>query len=797
MSGFNLSALGVRERAVTLFLIIMIACTGTFAYFKLGRAEDPTFAVKVMTVTLVWPGATADELQRQAGDRLEKRLQELTWYDRVETASRPGQIVMKVYLKDFMPPAALQEEFYQARKKLSDEAANLPRGVIGPIFNDEYADVYFSLYALAAKDLPHRQLVLRAEDIRERLLRIAGVLKVNILGEQAQQIFVEISYQRLATLGITAQNLFDALSSQNDVTPAGFVETRGPRVYLRLDGAIDNVDAIKDIPINAGGRTLKVGDIAEVHRGYVDPPSFAIRNQGERALLLGVIMKPGFNGLALGKSLEAENADLRATLPLGMTFTKVSDQARVIAEAINEFMTKFFTALTVVIVVSLISLGFRVGIVVAAAIPLTLAAVFVIMMATGRDFDRITLGALIISLGLLVDDAIISIEMMVVKMEEGLDRISAATFAWSATAAPMLSGTLVTIAGFLPVGFARSTAGEYAGNIFWVVAFSLLTSWLVAVFFIPYLGVKLLPDIKKVAGGHAAIYATKNYQRLRRVVRACVDHKWIVAGLTIAVFLVAVVGMGSVMKQFFPNSDRPELSIEVTMPPGSAFAATEQAVAHVEAMLRAQPEAKVVTSYVGAGTPRFILSLDPLLPNPAYAQIIVLTDNAAARDALKVKMRGLVADGRFPEARVRVTQFVFGPPVQYPVLFRIAGPDIAEVRKIADEARDIIARNPNVVDPHLEWGLLTPTLHLVLDQERLRLIGLTPKDAGLQLQALLNGDRRDAGPRESAQRRGRCAQPRCRSPRHPEHRRSHAGDERWQERSAVAGRPSRDPDGGG
>lgn len=739
MSGFNLSALGVRERAVTLFLILLIACSGAFAYFKLGRAEDPTFAVKVMTITVLWPGATADELERQAGDRLEKRLQELTWYDRVETEARPGQIIMKLYLKDFMPPAALQEQFYQARKKLSDEAINLPRGVIGPIFNDEYSDVYFSLYALSAKDLPHRQLVLEAEDIRERLLRIAGVLKVNILGEQAQQIFVEISYQRLATLGITAQTLFDALSNQNDVTPAGFVETKGPRVYLRLDGAIDNVDVIKDIPINAGGRTLKVGDIAEVHRGYVDPPSFAIRNQGERALMLGIVMKPGFNGLALGQSLVANDAELKAVLPLGVTFAKVSDQARVISEAINEFMTKFFTALTVVIAVSLISLGFRVGIVVAAAIPLTLAAVFVIMMATGRDFDRITLGALIISLGLLVDDAIISIEMMVVKMEEGLDRIAAATYAWSATAAPMLSGTIVTIAGFLPVGFARSTAGEYAGNIFWVVAFSLLTSWLVAVFFIPYIGVKLLPNITPVTGGHGAIYATKNYQRLRRVVRASVDHKWIVAGLTVAVFLVAGVGMGSVMKQFFPNSDRPELSVEVTMPAGSSFEATEKTVAEVETTLRAQPEAKVVTSYVGAGTPRFILSLDPMLPNPAYAQIIVSTEDAAARDALKIRMRDLVAQGKFPEARVRVTQFVFGPPVKYPVLFRVLGPDIDTLRAIAEEARAIVGRNPDMVDTHLEWGLLTPTLHFVLDQERLALIGLTPKTAAQQLQVLLNG----------------------------------------------------------
>lgn len=740
MSGLNLSALGVKERAVTLFLIIAIACAGTFAYFDLGRAEDPTFAVKTMTITLVWPGATADELQRQAGDRLEKRLQELTWYDRVETEARPGQMVMKLYLKDFMPPARLQEEFYQARKKLSDEAVNLPHGVIGPIFNDEYSDVYFSLYALAAKSLPHRELVLQAEDIRERLLRIAGVLKVNILGEQAQQIFVEISYKKLATLGISARTLFDALSNQNDVSPAGFVETKGPRVYIRVEGGIDDVNMIRDIPINAGGRTLKIGDIAEVHRGYVDPPTLVIRNNGERSLLLGVIMKPGFDGLALGKSLSAETEGLKRTLPLGITYRQVSDQSKVIAEAIDEFMVKFFTALTVVIVVSLIALGLRVGIVVATAIPLTLAAVFIIMMATGRDFDRITLGALIISLGLLVDDAIISVEMMVVKMEEGLDRVAAATYAWGATAAPMLSGTLVTIAGFVPVGFARSTAGEYAGNIFWVVAFSLLTSWVVAVYFVPYIGVKILPNIKVVKGGHAAIYATKNYERLRRMIRACVDHKWLAAGLTIALFALAVVGMGSVMKQFFPNSDRPELSIEVYLPPGSAFATTEATVVKIEAALASQLEAKTVTSYVGAGTARFILSLDPLLPNPAYAQIIVRTEDAKSRDALKERFRGMIAEGRFPDARVNVRQFVFGPPVHYPVLFRVFGPDLKQVRTIAEEVRGIMAANPDMVDSHLDWGMLTPTLHLVLDQERLRLLGLTPKDASQQLQALLNGN---------------------------------------------------------
>lgn len=739
MTGFNLSALAVRERAVTLFLIIAVTAAGFFAFQKLGRAEDPAFTVKTMSVSAAWPGATTSEIQRQVADPLEKRLQELVYYDRVETTVRPGLMLMKLYFKDSMPPARLQAEFYQARKKLSDQASALPRGVLGPLFNDEFSDVYFALYALQAQDLPHRHLVLRAEDLRQRLLRVPGVEKINILGEQNQKIYVEISYQRLATLGITGQQLLTALANQNDVTPAGFVETTGPRVYLRLDGAIDGLDTIRNLPVAAGERSLKLGDIAEVKRGYEDPKVFEIRNDGEPALMLGLVMKPGFNGLALGEALNAEEVAIHHELPTGIAFSKITDQAKVIDDAIHEFMVKFFTALSVVIVVSLVALGFRVGIVVALAVPITLAAVFVVMMVTGRDFDRITLGALIISLGLLVDDAIIAIEMMVVRMEEGVDRVEAATHAWSATAAPMLTGTLVTIAGFLPVGFAASTAGEYAGNIFWVVGFSLIISWIVAVTFTPYLGVKLLPDIKTVAGGHEAIYATKNYQRLRRVVRACVDHKWLAAGITVGLFALAVVGMGRVEKQFFPNSERPELIVEVSLPTGSAFATTEASVKKVEAAIRGLPEAREITSYIGQGMPRFVLSFDPELPDPAFAQIVVQTSDAASRDALRIKLRRLVSDGLFPEARVRVLQIVFGPPIRFPVAFRVTGPDPDVIRGIAAEVRDVMMANPNMRLVHLDWGNKTPSLHLVLDQERLRLIGLTPKEAGQQLQSYLNG----------------------------------------------------------
>ncbi|GAB3453468.1 efflux RND transporter permease subunit [Insolitispirillum peregrinum] len=522
---FNLSALAVRERAVTLFFILLMVAAGAYAFVNLGRAEDPKFTIKNLTVTAVWPGATAREMQALVAEPLEKRLQELAWYDRVDTTTRPGLALMTLALKDSTPPKDVQEEFYQARKKLGDEARNLPPGVFGPFVNDEYSDVSFALYALKADGMPMRELARHAEVIRQDLLHVPGVKKINILGERPEQIFVEFSYRKLATLGVSAQDIVAALQRQNSVTPAGSVDTRGPHVILRIDGAYDSVASIADTPIAAQGRMLKLSDIADIRRDYEDPPTFLLRHQGKPAIMLAAVMQEGWNGLALGTALEDKTAAIATTLPLGMTLAKVTDQAVNITHAVGEFMMKFAMALGVVLLVSLVSLGWRVGIVVAAAVPLTLAVVFLIMLETGRFFDRITLGALILALGLLVDDAIIAIEVMVVKMEEGMDRIKAAAYAWSHTAAPMLSGTLVTIAGFLPVGFASSTAGEYAGNIFWIVGFALIVSWLVAVIFTPYLGVKMLPAIKPVAGGHAAIYDTPNYRRLRRLIGFAVRHK--------------------------------------------------------------------------------------------------------------------------------------------------------------------------------------------------------------------------------------------------------------------------------
>jgi multidrug efflux pump subunit AcrB len=736
---FNLSALAVRERSITLFLICLISVAGLIAFFKLGRAEDPAFTVKVLNIVTVWPGATAQQMQDQVAEKIEKRMQELRWYDRTETYTRPGLAFTTLTLLDSTPPSQVQEEFYQARKKVGDEAANLPQGVIGPMINDEYADVTFALYALKAKGEPQRLLVRDAEALRQRLLHVAGVKKVNIIGEQPERIHVEFSHDRLATLGIGPQDVFAALNNQNALTPAGSIETKGPDVFIRLDGAFDELQKIRDTPVQAQGRTLKLSDIATVTRGYEDPSTFMIRNGGEPALLLGVVMRDGWNGLDLGKALDREVGAINADQPLGMSLTKVTDQAVNISSAVDEFMVKFFVALLVVMLVSFLSMGWRVGMVVAAAVPLTLAVVFVVMLATGKNFDRITLGSLILALGLLVDDAIIAIEMMVVKMEEGYSRIAASAHAWSHTAAPMLSGTLVTAVGFMPNGFARSTAGEYTSNMFWIVGIALVASWVVAVSFTPYLGVKLLPDFKKVEGGHDAIYDTPRYNRFRALLKRVIQRKWLVAGAVVGLFVLSILGMGVVKKQFFPISDRPEVLVEVQMPYGTSINQTSAAAAKVEAWLARQKEARIVTAYIGQGAPRFYFSLGPELPDPSFAKIVVRTDDQEEREALKGRLRQAISDGLAPEARLRVTQLVFGPYSPFPVAYRVAGPDPDKLRDIAAQVQKVMDASPMMRTVNTDWGTRTPVLHFNLQQDRLQAVGLSSSAVAQQLQFLLSG----------------------------------------------------------
>ena len=741
MSGsrFNLSALAVRERSITLFLIVLVTIAGIYAFFGLGRAEDPPFTVKQMTVISVWPGATAQEMQDQVAEPLEKRLQELKWYDRTETYTRPGMAFITLSLQDKTPPAEVQEEFYQARKKLGDESLNLPAGTIGPMINDEFADVTFALFALKAKGEPQRQLVRDAEAMRQQLLHVPGVKKVNIIGEQAERIYIAFSHDRLATMGLSPQDIFNALNNQNALKAAGSIETRGAQMFIRLDGAFDELQKIRDTPVVAQGKTLRLSDVAMVERGYEDPPTMLIRNQHEPALLLGIVMREGWNGLALGKALDAETAKINASLPLGMTLSKVTDQSVNISSAVDEFMIKFFVALLVVMVVCFVSMGWRVGVVVAAAVPLTLAVVFVVMEAAGINFDRVTLGSLILALGLLVDDAIIAIEMMVVKMEEGYDRVKASAYAWSHTAAPMLAGTLVTAIGFMPNGFAQSTAGEYTSNMFWIVGLALIASWFVAVVFTPYLGVKILPAIPKVEGGHAAIYDTPRYNRFRRMLSRVIAGKWRVAGAVVAIFILAIFGMGLVKKQFFPTSDRPEVLVEVQMPYGTSIEQTRAATAKIEAWLSQQPEANIVTAYIGQGSPRFYLAMAPELPDPSFAKIVILTDSETSREALKFRLREAVASGLAPEARVRVTQLVFGPYSPFPVAWRVSGPDVGTLRDIADKVKGVLQASPMMRTVNTDWGSRVPVLHFTLDQNRLQATGLTSSAVAEQLQFLLSG----------------------------------------------------------
>ena len=578
-----------------------------------------------------------------------------------------------------------------------------------------------------------------AETLRQRLLHVPGVKKVNIIGEQAERIFVEFSHERLATLGIGPQEVFAALNGQNALTPAGSVETNGPEVFLRLDGAFDELQKIRDTPVIAQGRTLKLSDVATVKRGYEDPATFLIRNGGEPALLLGIVMREGWNGLDLGKALNGEVSAINAELPLGMSLTKVTDQAVNISASVDEFMVKFFVALLVVMLVSFISMGWRVGVVVAAAVPLTLAMVFMVMAATGKNFDRITLGSLILALGLLVDDAIIAIEMMVVKMEEGYSRVQASAYAWSHTAAPMLSGTLVTAVGFMPNGFARSTAGEYTSNMFWIVGIALIASWLVAVLFTPYFGVKLLPNIKKVEGGHAAIYDTPRYNRFRQLLGRVIAHKWLVAGSVVGLFVVAVLGMGLVKKQFFPISDRPEVLVEVQMPYGTSITQTSAATEKVEAWLAEQEEARIVTAYIGQGAPRFFMAMGPELPDPSFAKIVIRTDNQDEREALKHRLRQAIAEGLANEARVRVTQLVFGPYSPFPVAYRVTGPNPDKLREIAAEVQQVMDASPMMRTVNSDWGTRVPTLHFTLQQDRLQAVGLSSSAVAQQLQFLLSG----------------------------------------------------------
>jgi multidrug efflux pump subunit AcrB len=741
MNRSNLSAWAVAHPTLILFLILMVAGAGAFSYAKLGRAEDPSFTIKTVVISAVWPGATAQEIQFQVADRVEKKLQELPWFDVVKTYSKPGIMLAQLEFRDSTPPAQVPWLFYLTRRKMADVKSDLPEGVIGPNVNDEYGDVDSILYTLRADGADYAQLKLVAESARQRLLKVPNVTKVTIYGAQEERIFVNFDHVKIASLGIGPQAILDSLAKQNAVVPAGIVQTDGPRIPLRVTGAFDGVETVKNTPVaSANGTIVRLGDIVTVTRGYADPPDSLLRQRGAPALALGIVMQKGANILTLGEDVDTAMAEIMRATPVGLTYERIANQPKIVEEAVGDFMRSFVEALVIVLAVSFLSLGMRTGIVVALSVPLVLGLVFIIMLIIGLDLHRITLGALIIALGLMVDDAIISIEMMLVKMEQGVARAEAAGWAWTSTAFPRLTGALVTAAGFLPIGFAVSSTGEYAGAIFTVVGIALLASWLVAGMFTPYLGMKLLPNVHVHHDADPnAIYDTPMYRRLRVAIRWCVDHCVWVVGATVAAFVMALVGFSHIPQQFFPTSERTELFVQLRMPEGSAIGATLAAAKKAEQFIAGDDDAATWTTYVGSGPPRFWLGLNPALPNEAYAEIVIVAKDIKARERLKKKIDTAVANGAVAEARVRTDRFNFGPPVGFPVQFRVIGTDPLKVRAVAYQVRDLLRANSDVIEPQLDWDGQMPSVKLVLDQDRTRALGLDPLTVSASLQAIVTG----------------------------------------------------------
>jgi len=737
MKSFNLTEWALNHRAIVLFLILAIMIGGGLSFTRLGQLEDPNFSVPSMAVMVIWPGATAQQMQDEVLNRMEKKFEQLDHFDKVKTYARQGFAGMVISVKGGTSHEDQREAWYQARKKFSDIKLELPDGVIGPIFNDEFGDVTGLLYAVKGDGVSQWELSDTAEDIKRRLLKVPMVKKVDVYGKQAKKVYVEFSNERLATLGITPLMIAESLRNQNAVEAAGQIDTNTDRVLVRVSGQFKNLDDIRNVPISAGGRQLKLGDFTTVTRGYEDPPSYTIRHNGQQVLMLGIVMTDDGNIVELGKALDTTIAKVQSELPYGVELERVADQPTVVSESIWEFERSLMEALAIVLAVSLISLGFRTGIVVGLAVPIVLAVVALVMLAAGWNLERVSLGSLIIALGLLVDDGIIAVEMMVVKMEEGWDRVKAAAFSYAATAMPRLTGALVTAAAFMPIGFSKSTTGEYAGGIFWIVGTAVVFSWFVSGVITPYLAVKMLPDLNKHDGGGDP-YRTPFYNKLRRLIDLAVDHRWWVIAATAGAFALAIMGSRLVPQQFFPNSDRPELVVELRLKEGASFAATTEQVKKMEAVLAKEEDVKFYTAYTGAGQPRFYLALDPELPNPGYAAFVVMTKGLDARERVRSRLMASVNE-QFPNVWVRVTRLELGPPVGFPVQFRVVGPDTQKVREIAREVEAVVASSPKVRDVQLDWNDPVRTLRADIDQDKARALGLAPADIALVTQIFMNG----------------------------------------------------------
>ncbi|WP_341303559.1 efflux RND transporter permease subunit [Pseudomonas sp. TMP25] len=742
---FNLSAWALRNRQIVLYLMLLLAVVGAISYSKLGQSEDPPFTFKAMVVRTNWPGASAEEVSRQVTERIEKKLMETGEYDKIISFSRPGESQVTFVARDSMHSAHIPDLFYQVRKKVSDIRHTLPQGIQGPFYNDEFGTTFGNIYALTGAGFDYAVLKDYADRIQLQLQRVKDVGKVDLVGLQDEKVWIELSNTKLATLGLPLAAVQQALEEQNAVAAAGFFETSSDRVQLRVTGRFETVDEIRNFPIRVADRTFRISDVAEVKRGFNDPPAPRMRFMGEDAIGLTVSMKTGGDILVLGDALEGEFARLQETLPAGMQLSKVSDQPAAVKTGVGEFVRVLTEAVIIVLLVSFFSLGLRTGLVVALSIPLVLAMTFAAMYYLGIGLHKISLGALVLALGLMVDDAIIAVEMMAIKMEQGYDRVKAASYAWTSTAFPMLTGTLITAAGFLPIATAQSGTGEYTRSIFQVVAIALVVSWLAAVVFVPYLGAKLLPDLAKLhaakhggsAGGHDP-YGTPFYQRVRTAVEWCVRRRKTVILLTVALFVASIVLFRFVPQQFFPASGRLELMVDLKLSEGSSLAATEEQAKRLEQMLSGHEGIDNFVAYVGTGSPRFYLPLDQQLPAASVAQFVVLAKSIEDREKIRTWLIEVLHD-EFPTLRTRISRLENGPPVGYPVQFRVSGEHIDEVRQLARQVAGKVRENPHVSNVHLDWEEPSKVVRLNIDQERARALGVSTADLSRFLQSSLTG----------------------------------------------------------
>ncbi|MDO6644243.1 efflux RND transporter permease subunit [Acinetobacter guillouiae] len=763
-NSFNLSEWALKNKGLVLYFMILLGIVGLFSYSKLSQSEDPPFTFKVMVVQTYWPGATAQEVSLQVTDKIEKELMSTGLYDKIMAYSRPGESMVMFMAKDSLKSNQIPDVWYQVRKKVGDIKTQLPSGVQGPFFNDEFGDTFGNIYVLTGKDFDYATLKEYADRLQLRLQRVKDVSKVNLVGLQDQKIWIELSNTKAVQMGVPVTAIQEALAKQNSVTSAGFFETGTDRIQVRVSGALKSVDDLKKMPLLVGNRTIQLCDVADVYRGFSEPAQPRMRFMGENGIGLAVSMRKGGDIIALGKNLETEFNTLQKSLPLGMELKKVSDQPVAVQRSIHEFVKVLAEAVIIVLLVSFFSLGFRTGLVVAFSIPLVLAMTFAGMNLFDVGLHKISLGALILALGLLVDDAIIAVEMMTIKMEQGYSRMKAAGFAWTSTAFPMLTGTLITAAGFLPIATAASSTGEYTRSIFQVVTIALIVSWIAAVVFVPYLGDKLLPDFNKVpqkapwyqrllarlrkqpepqpvihhTGEHFDPYQSKFYQSFRKLVNWCVTYRKTVISITVGVFVLSVVMFKFVPQQFFPSSNRAEILVDLKLEEGASLTATEDAVKKVEAFLSKQKGIDNYVAYVGTGTPRFYLPLDQQMPQASFAQFVVLASSLDDRDEIRKSLDTQIRQ-LLPQVRIRVSLLENGPPVGYPLQFRVSGEDIAIVRQEAQKVAQLVGENPNTANVHLDWGEQSKIISLVIDQDRARQMGVTSEDLANFLNSSISG----------------------------------------------------------